>query len=229
MAQALQVRFGPLDSLLANAPKLRKSGKMASETSAHATFKTLDAAFAAVRAGSQLRAGTPTGEAKCLQDVWIGWAAGVAKGKHGQEAGGVAQPPPQGSMPGEPARITWLRQRGLLSGQASSEASPDVKVGSNATRGDPVQSNGKAAEDDILGRMMASSKTAVNSGDDNAAPTKFSFTTSSLNSPASAPHTSQGDGGTAVDFESATLERMREAERRRVEEAIRKADEEALS
>lgn len=238
MARALRSRFGPLESLLFRAPKVRKSGKVASEATALATFKTLDGAFAAVRAGSQLRAGTPSGDAQCLQDVWIGWAAGVKEAKkHSNEEENTATRALQNAIVlGEPAKITWLRQQGLLSDTKEGQFSPEEKdkddVG--ASREDHLESN-KASEDDILGRMLASSTTnsAANGTEILSASPLSSLRSPRLSNPvnkdAERPPASvhRSSALANVDYESATLERMREAERMRVEEAIRKADDEA--
>ena len=132
LAKALTSRFGKLEALVF---RPLKEGKR--ESSALASFKTLDAAFASVKAGSQFKAGG-VGEAEMLEDVWIEWAASK-KGNKIQENGTSI------SYPGEPARVAWLRRHGKLS-----EGDEDARQ----TRAQIPQ---KISEDDILKRMRAAS------------------------------------------------------------------------
>lgn len=134
LAKGLISRFGNLEALVF---RPLKEGKR--ESSALASFKTLDAAFASVKAGSQFKAGG-TGEAEVLEDVWIEWAASK-KGSKLQENGTST------SYPGEPARVAWLRRHGKLS------------EGNENVRQATAQIPKKISEDDILKRMRAGSST----------------------------------------------------------------------
>lgn len=120
---ALTSRFGQLQALLFTPAKIASSGKVSREASALATFETLDAAYAAVSDGSQLRgAGPPGSQSECLQDVHIAWAA-AAKSKSTAAA-----------QTGEPARVAWLRSQGLLASRPSATPSDHAP----SPRGSPV-------------------------------------------------------------------------------------------
>lgn len=203
LGKGLEAQFGGLDSLIWKAPKSEKKRK---EVVAHATFKSLDSAFAAVKAGSQMRAGG-SGPAEALEDVWIGWAAGSQGVRNAED----------GTMSGEPARITWMRKQGMLRSTVDRSAKE---------RSTPPP------ESDILQKMKGfnQEKSHVEikeTPSNNPFPT-FSFTTSSSNQ---TPHTSKTNNGktqSTDDFESSILQKMREAERKRAEEAIRQIDERSM-
>ena len=199
LARGLEAQFGKLDSLLWKRPKADR--KKTGEITAHATFKTLDAAFAAVKAGSQLRAGG-AGAAEVLEDVWIGWAAGTRSSE--KEA--------DGRLSGEPARVTWLRKQGRLSDGSSSSSH---------------RSTDHTHEDDRLQRHVDDGDSIGSGTQPSSSFPSFSFSAASSLSQGS--HSSQRSGGSPMhslaDFETSTLQRMREAERKRMEGAIRRADE----
>lgn len=182
LANGLSTRFGKLEALIF---RPLKEGKR--ESSALATFKTLDAAFASVKAGSQFKAGGK-GAAEVLEDVWIEWAASK-KGSKAQENGSLT------SYPGEPARVAWLRRHGKLS------------EGSESARQTKDHASQKASEEDILTRMRAASS-------DNGNSQNFS----------SGIHSSASQNQQSSINESDILQRMRDAEKKRQEEAILQAD-----
>lgn len=173
LANALCSRFGPLDSLLFRTSKEKDRG----EGTAHATFQSLDSAFAAVKAGSQLKAGAP-GPSHVLEDVWIGWSAASKKF--------TPKPDNPSGMPGEPARISWMRQKGLL-GTTSEELPPPP----------------------------AMHKPEVNQSSSGSSFPSFPFVAASTDKSTPPP---------LLHSESATLQRLREAERKRVQEAIKRAE-----
>ncbi len=106
LGRSLSSAFGPLDALSVRPPKRKKtSGKLSSESTAAATFASVEDAYAAVSAGQNLSA------PGLLQDCWIGWAA-AGKGLDGDKS------------TGEPERIRWLRERGQLG--ASAAATPEA-------------------------------------------------------------------------------------------------------
>ncbi|UZJ52691.1 hypothetical protein CBS101457_002011 [Exobasidium rhododendri] len=209
LAQGLEVRFGKLDSLIWKSPKVGK--KKSREVTAHATFKTLDSAFAAVKRGSQLRAGGP-GLAHVLEDVWIGWAAGSRSVDSSQDA----------ARNGEPTRVTWLRDHGRLSTEVASASDDDESLTSSGRPYSPP-------EHDILSRMKNRTDTNQSSTDRTSSLKlfpSFSFSTSSIEQGLESGKT-KGNLEKA-DFESSTLQKMREAERRRMEEAIRQVEEQSI-
>jgi DnaJ family protein C protein 17 len=208
LARGLETRFGKLDSLICKAPK---KDKVKRETTAHATFKALDSAYAAIKAGSKLRAGGP-GLASVLEDVWIGWAAG-------SRTGDVSDA--KNSMSGEPVRIAWLREQGRLS-SSDTEREDKSDTGSE----EPV----RTPENDILQRMKArKEENDTSSTSDTSSPfPSFSFTPLSSSQGTRSSKTSDGTEQTFDDFESTILQKMRQAERNRMEEAIRQVDEQAM-
>jgi DnaJ family protein C protein 17 len=209
LARGLEARFGKLDSLIC---KALKKDKVKRETTAHATFNALDSAYAAVKAGSKLRAGGD-GPASVLEDVWIGWAAG-------SKAGGVADE--QGHMNGEPARISWLRTQGRLS-TASTDEVDRSDTGSEEAVHTP--------EHDILQRMKARNEDSSRNNSTHTSSISspfpsFTFTASTPSHGTNLSKTSDGPEQTSFDdFETSTPQKMRQAERRRMEEAIRQLDE----
>lgn len=184
LARGLAARFGAVDSVIFRAPKQGKR-----EATAHATFKTLDAAYAAVKAGGALNAGGH-GAAQVLEDVWIGWAAGARSSANGM-----------GSQPGEPARIAWMRRHGKLM---------------KRTTDSPANGHGHtspSSEPDVLHRLRmenSDEQGSISVGE----PSTSAFPTFSFHA-----------GPQSEAKESDILQRMRQAERQRVEEAIRRADE----
>jgi DnaJ family protein C protein 17 len=208
LARGLEVRFGKLNSLMWKAPKAER--KPSKEATAHATFKTLDSAFAAVKKGSQLRAGG-VGYASVLEDVWIGWAAASRSAGSGQDD----------LRNGEPKRISWLREQGRLSSSADG-GSKEVPIESNTSHTLPPENN-------ILERMknQADKSSSLNSlKNENTAFPSFSFSASPKR-----PVTQTGTTNsipTKGDFESSILQKMREAERRRMEDAIRQVEEQPM-
>ncbi|PWN37980.1 DnaJ-domain-containing protein [Meira miltonrushii] len=181
LAKGLVARFGKLEALVF---RPMKEGKR--ESSALATFKTLDAAFASVKAGSQFKAGG-AGAAEVLEDVWIEWAASKKGGKSEENGSST-------SHPGEPARIAWLRKHGKLS------------EGDENARHTKADAPNKASEENILTRMRASSSNNGNGqNSSNGSHSSASRQRSSIN-------------------ESDILQRMRDAEKKRQEEAILQAD-----
>ncbi|PWN97228.1 DnaJ-domain-containing protein [Tilletiopsis washingtonensis] len=105
LARALSARFGALQHLALSTPKAGKR-----EATALATFATLDAAYAAVCAGAELRCAVDAASA-LLEDVHVQWAA-AEKGKG------------RSKDSGEPQRIAWLRERGKLGAPAKPAAPP---------------------------------------------------------------------------------------------------------
>ncbi|MCO5556029.1 hypothetical protein L7F22_009573 [Adiantum nelumboides] len=182
LAKGLISRFGKLEALVF---RPLKDGKR--EASALASFKTLDAAFASVKAGSQFKAGG-MGAAEVLEDVWIEWATNKKGSSKFQE--NVSST----SHPGEPARVAWLRRHGKLLGE-------DEKA-----RQARIQKPEKASEEDILKRMRAASSINGNANG-------HTFTNDHLSSK-DQPSINESD----------ILQRMREAEKKRQEEAILQAD-----
>lgn len=144
LAKGLISRFGQLEALIF---RPLKEGKR--EATALASFKTLDAAFASVKAGNQFNAGG-LGAAEVLEDVWIEWAA-TKKGSKNQETESSSAPS------GEPARIAWLRRHGKLSESDGEKAR--------------VRTSGKASESDILRRMRQSRSTHGDGNQDQHAST----------------------------------------------------------
>lgn len=141
--RALEQNFGKVAHVVIQPPRRRKNG-LSSEVTVLAEFEQLLDAYAAVTAGQKLAAPPP------LDECWIGWAlAGRSK-----------------SAPVEPARVVWMRSRGLLP--------PETKLGQHVPSTAPTHS-------------APSPRPAF--------PSKF---------PEAAP-----------DFESATLQRLRDAARRR--------------
>lgn len=201
LGRGLESRFGKLDSLIFKEPNLKREGKKApKEVTAHATFKTLDAAFAAVKAGNQLRAGG-SGLAAVLEDVWIGWAAGSRNGTASAD----------GSLSGEPERISWLRKHNKLALEGDVEAASHHTV--------EVQ-----AEDDILSRMKRANG-AINGKSTSNGEGKDSSRSLPHGDAMDSPIAKHGPAPSIDVFESSTLQKMREAERKRMEQAILQMDE----
>ena len=169
LASSLSSMFGPLQSLLIRPPKLRKSGKFSSEMTAVAIFETIDAAFAAVEAGSSF------GASGILADCFVSWFPGHSKGPDDKSH--------------EPEKIRWMRAQGQLGQQGGKEASP------------------------IAGGVDATTD-AVPSTKSSQPPPRFSFQ-GKFSTPEAVPK--------PAEYESITLSRLRDAERRRVAAEILQA------
>ncbi|KDN52845.1 DnaJ-domain-containing protein [Tilletiaria anomala UBC 951] len=194
LGQALSASFGPLEALAIHPPKLRKkTGKLASEMSAAAMFTTIDAAYAAVSAGQQLNA------RGLLADCWIGWASATSKGNRSSNSGGADENGDRfPNAANEPARIRWMREKGILPNLAG------VPLSSPLTNG----GSGQAPASEVSAAATKASRPTAS----------FSFSPFSISdasNTAGATASKLGDG-----YESITLMRLREAERRRLETEI---------
>ncbi|PWN47301.1 DnaJ-domain-containing protein [Violaceomyces palustris] len=233
LARSLERSYGRLESLLFQPPKSEKKR----ESSALATFTHLKDAWRSVIEGGQLRCSD-----QALEDVWIGWAGtssttGKDKSKKGGKSSKSDVEPvirvteksdktlgkgdkshdaeDQVKVYDEPERVSWYKSRGILSPDQINEEQ-DLDLGGEATTfpSEEIGLTSKGLAKDSNNSIPSAAAPATA-----APPPRFSFS-------ANAFSTTQRNQGLDVDFESSTLQRLREAERRRMEEEIKRREEE---
>ncbi|KAN0059881.1 hypothetical protein ACQY0O_008455 [Thecaphora frezii] len=218
LAIALSSAFGPLQSLHLQLPDANPTGggdakkrkKSRSEMAAFATFEQLLDAWHAVDVGAKLEC-----PGDVLADVWIGWVDRKNKKRrkradHGDgQDEGVDEAKVDGGGDGEvedaePKRVKWYKAKGIGSAVVAKQ---------RRTQGQPhAQSQ---VDVDVDGGIPSQPPTTA---------PRFGF---SFKPPIPSSSSSAARGrsyGVDLEYESATLQRLRDAERKRVELDILRAE-----
>ncbi|EPQ25879.1 uncharacterized protein PFL1_06553 [Pseudozyma flocculosa PF-1] len=208
LAGALADAFGPLTDLRFQLPdpakaSKKKSKRSRSELTAFASFASFDDAWAAVKLGGQLAC-----PGEVLADVWIGWAA-VATMAKGSAA------PTDGDVDGVPLRVRWHEHHGIddprdlrrKAHQPPPPPSPPSRTDASAATDRPTDPGAVPA--------FRFKSTAMPS-----------FSSFGAGASGKAKVKTAADAGYVidVDYENATLQRLRDAERKRLEDEILRAE-----